>query len=226
MEPKKNPVYDVHHYRPVIFGISLSISLLAVIVVFEWSVEKIEHCSIPAEVVFAQLIPIEYPPHNFTEELPKQAKQVNPDRIIEVKHDPVVQKDEPLITMEPEPDVNAPEPVYYEPPPVELVSDEVHVNAEVMPLPEGGYEGFYKLLSKNMKYPKVARRNTTQGKVFIEFTVGKSGEVTNMKVIKGIGDGCDEEAMRVLALAKWKPGKQRGVPVKVRMVQVIDFRLQ
>lgn len=226
MESKKNPVYDVHHYRPVIFGISLIASLLAVIVVFEWSMKKVERIPIPEELVFAQLLPIEFPPHNFTEELPKQAKKVNPDRIIEVKHDPVVQTEEPLITIEPQPDVIGAEPIYYEAPPIEEVPEEVFVTAEFMPLPEGGYEGFYKLLSKNMKYPKVAKRNTTQGKVFIEFTVGKSGEVTNMKVIKGIGDGCDEEAMRVLALAKWKPGKQRGVPVIVRMVQTIDFRLQ
>lgn len=226
MEPKKNPVHDVHQYRPVIFGISLIASLFAVIIVFEWSVEKIERPPIPEDLVFAKLVPIEYPPHNFTEELPKQAKQVNPDKIIEVKHDPVVQTEELLVTVEPESDIPAVEPVYYEPPPAEVVLDEVHVTAEVMPSPEGGYEGFYKLLSKNMKYPQIARRNMTQGKVFIEFTVGKLGEVTNIKVIKGIGDGCDEEAVRVLMLAKWKPGKQRGVPVTVRMVQAINFRLQ
>jgi len=226
MEPKKNPVYDVHHYRPVIFGISLIASLFAVIVVFEWSVEKIERPVIPDDIVFAQLIPIEYPLHNFSEDVPKQAKQVNPDRFIEVKHDPVVQVDDPVITTEPELNESAVEPIHYEAPPVEVGPEEVFVTAEFMPLPEGGYEGFYKLLSKNMKYPKAARRNTTQGKVYIEFTVGKSGEVTNMRVIKGIGDGCDEEAMRVLALAKWTPGKQRGIPVNVRMVQAIDFRLQ
>ena len=226
MEPKKNPVHDVHQYRPVIFGISLIVSLFTVIIIFEWSVQKIERLPIPDELVLAQIIPIEYPPHNFTEELPKQAKQVNPDRFIEVKHEPVVQTEEPLITLESKPDVDAVESVHYEPLPIEIVPEPVFVNAEFMPLPEGGYEGFYKLLSKNMKYPKLARRNETQGKVFVEFAVGKSGEVTNMKVIKGIGDGCDEEAMRVLMLAKWKPGKQRGIPVNVRMVQAIEFRLQ
>lgn len=226
MEPKKNPVHDVHQYRPVIFGISLIVSLFTVIIIFEWSVQKIERLPIPDELVLAQIIPIEYPPHNFTEELPKQAKQVNPDRFIEVKHEPVVQTEEPLITLESKPDVDAVESVHYEPLPIEIAPEPVFVNAELMPLPEGGYEGFYKLLSKNMKYPKLARRNETQGKVFVEFTVGKSGEVTNMKVIKGIGDGCDEEAMRVLMLAKWKPGKQRGIPVNVRMVQAINFRLQ
>jgi protein TonB len=226
MEPKKNPVHDVHQYRPVIFGISLIASLCTVIIVFEWSVQKIERIPIPDELVLAQLIPIEYPPHNFTEELPKQAKRVNPDRIIEVKHDPVVQTDEPLIVMEPAPDVNAMEPVYYEEPTAEVAEEDTFRIAEFMPLPEGGYEGFYKLLGKKMKYPSKAQRNHTQGKVFVEFTVDKTGSVSNVKILKGLGDGCDEEAMRVLALAKWRPGKQRGVPVNVRMVQTIEFRLQ
>lgn len=226
MEPKKNPVHDVHQYRPVIFGVSLIVSLFAVIIVFEWSVEKIERTPIPDDIVFANLIPIEYPPHNFTEEVPKAAKQVNPDRIIEVKHDPVASVEDPVITMESKPDVNAAEPVYYEAPPVEVVEEDTFRTAEFMPLPEGGYEGFYKLLSKKMKYPSKAQRNHTQGKVFVEFTVNKAGSVSNMKILKGLGDGCDEESMRVIALAKWKPGKQRGVPVNVRMVQVIEFRLQ
>jgi protein TonB len=225
MEPKKNPVHDVHQYRPVIFGISLIASLFIVIILFEWSVQKIERTTLPEEPVFAQLIPLEYPPHNFTVELPTPAKRVNPDRIIEVKHDPIVQTEDPLITMEPAVDVHPSEPVYYETPPAEIVSEPVHITAEVMPLPEGGYEGFYKLLSKKMKYPSKAQRNHTQGKVYVEFTVDRSGAVSNMKILKGLGDGCDEEAMRVLALVKWSPGKQRGVPVKVRMVQTIEFRL-
>ena len=226
MEPKKNPAYDVHQYRPVIFGISLIVSLFAVIIVFEWSVEKIERPPLSDDRVLVNLIPIEYPPHNFTEEVPKQAKQVNPDRIIEVKHDPVALVEGPVITMESEPAVNAAEPVYYEAPPVEVVEEDTFRTAEFMPLPEGGYEGFYKLLSKRMKYPSKAQRNHTQGKVYVEFTVNKAGSVSNMKILKGLGDGCDEESMRVIALAKWKPGKQRGVPVNVRMVQVIEFRLQ
>ena len=226
MEPKKNPVHDVHQYRPVIFGISLIVSLLTVIIIFQWSVQKIERLPIPDDLVLAQLIPIEYPPHNFTVEPPKQAKQVNPDRIVEVKHDPVVQTDEPIITMEPKQDVNAAEPVYFESLPREVAEEDTFRIAEFMPLPEGGYEGFYKLLSKKMRYPSKAQRNHTQGKVFVEFTVDKTGSVSNMKILKGLGDGCDEETMRVIALAKWKPGKQRGVPVNVRMVQAIEFRLQ
>lgn len=225
MEPKKNPVYDVHHYRPVIFGISLSISLLAVIVVFEWSVEKVNR-PVLTELTHATFLPIEYPVYNFKEELPKQAKRINPERIVEVKSDPVAFQDEPEITVEPEPNTNNDVPIYYDPLPVEIVPEDTFRVVECMPLPEGGYEGFYKMMSKSMKYPKKAQRNLTQGKVYVEFTVSKLGSITNMKVLKSLGDGCDEEAMRVIALGRWKPGKQRGTPVNVRMVQAIDFRLQ
>jgi len=86
-------------------------------------------------------------------------------------------------------------------------------------------ESFYRFIGKTLKYPKRAQYTGTQGKVFIEFVIDKNGHVTNMKVIKGIGSGCDEEAMRVLALTKWQPGRQRGKPVKVRMTMPLNFVL-
>ncbi len=65
-----------------------------------------------------------------------------------------------------------------------------------------------------------------EGKVFVEFVVDKDGTITNVKAIKGIGAGCDEEAKRVIEGApKWSPGKQRGRPVKVRMILPITFKL-
>jgi protein TonB len=65
-----------------------------------------------------------------------------------------------------------------------------------------------------------------EGKVFVQFVVDKDGTLTDIKAVKGIGAGCDEEAVRVLKAApKWKPGKQRGRPVKVRMILPITFKL-
>ena len=65
-----------------------------------------------------------------------------------------------------------------------------------------------------------------EGKVFVQFVVDKDGNLTNVQAIKGIGAGCDEEAVRVIAKAKrWSPGKQRGRPVKVRMILPITFKL-
>ncbi len=64
------------------------------------------------------------------------------------------------------------------------------------------------------------------GRVFIEFVVEKDGSLTDVKVVKGIGGGCDEEAVRVISQApKWRPGKQRGRAVRVRMVMPIMFKL-
>jgi Periplasmic protein TonB, links inner and outer membranes len=59
----------------------------------------------------------------------------------------------------------------------------------------------------------------------VEFVVNKNGAPSDLKVTKGIGGGCDEEAMRVIALSKWEPGKQRGNPVRVRMSMAINFKL-
>ena len=64
-----------------------------------------------------------------------------------------------------------------------------------------------------------------EGRVFVEFIINRNGDLSDLKVIRGIGAGCDEEAVRVLALTKWEPGKQRGKPVRVKMILPIHFRL-
>lgn len=229
MEPKKNPVYDVHHYRPLIFGASLSVSLLVVIILFEWSVRKMDKMVLREEVLLSSMTPLlenmmyEVKPE---EPVKQKVQEINPDKIVAVKDDPAIAEDAPDLVVEPITTNTPPVNVEIDPLPVEKIEDEVFVFVESMPEPEGGLEGFYKLLKKNMKYPAKAQRNHTEGRVFVEFTVGKDGKLTNMKVIKSVGDGCDEEALRVLAMSKWKPGKQRGVPVTVRMVQAINFQLR
>jgi protein TonB len=97
---------------------------------------------------------------------------------------------------------------------------------ENQPAPVGGYEAFYKYIGKNIKYPDQARRMGVEGKVFVQFVVDKDGSITDVQVLKGIGSGCDEEAIRVVKSApKWTPGKQRGRPVRVRMSVPIAFKL-
>jgi protein TonB len=82
-------------------------------------------------------------------------------------------------------------------------------------------------LSKNLKYPSVARRMGIEGTVYVSFVVEKSGEISNVELLRGIGGGCDEEAIRVIENAPiWKPGYQRSRPVKVRMRLPIRFKLQ
>jgi len=90
----------------------------------------------------------------------------------------------------------------------------------------GGVAAMYKFIQANMKYPSQARRMGTEGSVFVEFVVEPSGAITAAKVIKGIGGGCDEEAVRVVQkMPPWKPGKQNGKPVRVRFVLPVKFVL-
>jgi len=91
----------------------------------------------------------------------------------------------------------------------------------------GGNEAMTSFLQKNLRYPSNASRAGIQGKVFVQFTVGSDGRIENVKAIKGIGFGCDEEAERVIKLMPaWKPGKQSGVPVKVRFTMPIVFQME
>ena len=81
-------------------------------------------------------------------------------------------------------------------------------------------------VAKNVKYPQEAKDKEIQGRVFVGFVVEKDGSVTNVKVTRGIGGGCDEEAVRVIkAMPKWTPGKQKGKPVRVNYQIPINFKL-
>jgi protein TonB len=91
---------------------------------------------------------------------------------------------------------------------------------------KGGMEALFKFVSRNIKYPAIARRMEIEGTVFVSFVVGKSGEIMDAQVIKGIHPSCDAEALRVINLMKdWSAGRQGGQPVKVRMVIPIKFML-
>lgn len=97
---------------------------------------------------------------------------------------------------------------------------------ELVPEFEGGMYAFYMHIQKNMSYPAYARRMGVEGKVFVQFVVDEEGNITEVKTLRGIGAGCDEEAERIIRLSpKWKPAMQDGKPVKVRMVLPITFKL-
>jgi TonB family protein len=88
------------------------------------------------------------------------------------------------------------------------------------------FNNFYEHVGKTLQYPKEARRKRIQGKVFVEFVIDRDGSVTNVKAIRGIGHGCDEEAIKaVKSSPPWSPGRQRGQPVRQRMVLPIDFKI-
>ncbi|MDH5475438.1 MAG: energy transducer TonB [Cyclobacteriaceae bacterium] len=102
--------------------------------------------------------------------------------------------------------------------------DEVFLIVEKVPVPVGGLSAFYKYVGEEINYPSAAIRARIDGKVFVQFIVNKDGSLSDFEVVKGVGLGCDEEAVRVLKKApKWIPGKQRGKNVRVKMVLPIHF---
>ena len=108
----------------------------------------------------------------------------------------------------------------------EEVVDEIFTIVEQQPGPVGGMQAFYQYVGENLKYPATASRMQIEGRVFVQFVVEKDGSLTDVQAVKGIGAGCDEEAVRVIEGApKWTPGKQRGRPVRVRMILPIVFKL-
>lgn len=111
--------------------------------------------------------------------------------------------------------------------PMDADTDQVFQVVEVDPEFPGGMEALTKYLSENIKYPEQAKKDKIQGKVYISFVVEKDGSVADAKVLRGIGGGCDEEALRVVnAMPKWTPGKQRNTPVRVQYNLPIVFKLQ
>ena len=97
---------------------------------------------------------------------------------------------------------------------------------ETRPSFRGGEQKLFEFLGNNLVYPQEAKDAGIEGKVFVEFYIEKDGTVCDAKVLRGIGYGCDEEALRVIGLMpKWYPGKQRGKAVRVRYTLPINFKL-
>ena len=91
----------------------------------------------------------------------------------------------------------------------------------------GGNRELMRFIGRNIKYPAAAVRANVQGMVFVQFVVGKDGQTSDIKVLKGIGFGCDEEAVRVASiLPAWRPGQQNGQPVAVQCNLPIQFILE
>lgn len=223
METKKNKKYDYIRKKPLFFGIGMICSLSIVLTAFEWKtydgpiidiLKEINY--VPDETIIIPNTIIQPPPP------PKKAaiiiKEVN--EVIEEDLTPVidtqVSEDETIEVIEPADIIFS-----------EEVVDEAPIDfAEVMPSFEGGMEKFYQLLAKKLNYPKTALRIGVEGKVYVQFIVEKDGSLSNIEVLKGIGSGCDEEAIRVMkTVPNFIPGKQGNRFARVKMVVPISFRL-
>ena len=153
-------------------------------------------------------------------EVPKQTTQVE-----------IVQDDVEVEDIEINADVQQDEVIeeYVAPEVVEeeVVEQEIFKIVEEMPAFPGGEAKLMEYVAKNVKYPQIARETGVQGRVYVNFVVEPDGSVSNVSVLRGIGGGCDEEAIRVVkSMPKWKPGKQRGKAVRVSYMLPVNFKLQ
>jgi len=99
-------------------------------------------------------------------------------------------------------------------------------NAEIEPYFTGGIDAFYKDMRQSLDYPRFAKDNHIQGTVILTFFVERDGALTDVRVLSGIGGGCDEEAVRVVKQSrKWQPGKKYGVPVRAKYTVLLNFSL-
>jgi protein TonB len=223
VENKKNPKADLARTTGLFLNVGLVISLLLVIFAFEKKVYddgSLVNLNAQAED-FEDLMDIpqtQQPP-------PPPPKKVQPE-IIEVPDEEEIEEEIEIDLDVEMTEETVIEEVVFEEAPAEEEVDEIFTIVEDQPLPNGGYAAFYKFIGDRLKYPAQARRMGIEGKVFVQFVVDKDGTLTEVKAVKGIGAGCDEEAERVIRGApKWKPGKQRGRSVKVRMILPITFKL-
>ena len=232
MEPKKNPKYDVHRYSKLTFLFSLAFSISLVLMAFQLKVETKDDVGDnpkpvePVDYAFTEIKSITTPKPKYEsvdKKIPDK-KVADPTKVVEAIHAIIQPDDIPAIE-----DMNEPQQQsgfsLAEPMPHEN-AETIFIVVEKMPEPIGGLKGFYETISKNITYPVKAKRNGVEGKVLIEFVINEDDRLSDFKIISGIGAGCDEEAMRVIALTKWKAGKQRGKPVKVKMVLPLTFTLQ
>jgi len=224
MEQKKSDKANLETKRTIFLEIGFVIALALVLIAFEYkSYDKIEYTNLERMVDDTQeeIIPIteqkvKPPP-------PKPPPQVT---IINVVEDDVEVEDDIEIDIEFDEDMAMDEFQFVQDD-EEIEEEHIFLVVENMPEFPGGEGAMYSFIGKNIDYPRMAKESGISGRVFVTFVVERDGRVTDVKILRGIGGGCDEEAVRVIrAMPKWSPGKQRGKPVRVQYRMPIKFTLQ
>jgi len=221
MEAKKTEKADLAKKTALFFSIGLLSTMSLVLVAFEWKSydEQLDLLKNKSTNTFEEML--EVPP---TEQPPPPAPVIQQPQIVEVPDEEEIKEDLNIKF-----DVEVTEDTKVEA--VTVVEEKEEVDdifsvVEETATPKGGMPAFYKYISEKMKYPAQARRMGVEGKVFVQFVIGKDGSINDVKVIKGIGAGCDEEAARIIqASPAWNPGKQRGKAVRQRYTLPIVFKL-
>ncbi|WP_338792437.1 energy transducer TonB [Bernardetia sp. MNP-M8] len=227
--PKSFYATSIHNYSKMLFGFGLMVSSALVLFAFTWQSEEQQNLISYEKPIMEDEI-FDLPP--ITDVLPPpppKIQPINPTEIVEVDKVDFDQNPIEINIEDPQIDIS------------EIVTDvsnidqnnfqtekvdEIFYIVEDPAIFEGGMDAFYKYVAKSLNYPKQARRQGIEGKIFLQFVIDKDGSITDIKVAKGLGFGLDEEAKRVLSeCPNWKPARQRGKIVKVRMSIPIMFKL-
>ncbi|MCX7861784.1 MAG: energy transducer TonB [Bacteroidales bacterium] len=225
MEIKKNPQVDLEKKRNLYFQIGLFFTLALVLFAFELKITPNEDNAFVVQntgPIEEEIIPITKqeeiktpppPPPPVTDVL--EIVENNQELTNEVK----IESTEADANTQ----IQAPVEVQQEEETEEVINFYV---IEEKPEFPGGDAAMFQWISKNIKYPEIAKENGIQGKVYVQFVIGKDGKVSDVQVVRGVDPSLDKEAIRVIqSMPPWKPGKQRGKPVKVSFQLPINFKL-
>lgn len=222
MNNKKSPEADLEKRRISLIIMGLVFATALVLVAFEWRTYETSVTDLgelQLDLLEEELIPPSQ------QQPPPPPPPPAPTTIIEIVEDEEEIEEEMIM-----PDLEITEDTEIEE--IEDVTEEVTEEqiftiVEEMPEFPGGEGELFSYLRKNVKYPAIAKDAGIQGTVYVSFVVFTDGTIRDVKVLRGIGGGADEEAVRVVkSMPKWKPGKQRGKSVKVQYNLPIKFTLQ
>ncbi len=224
----KTPQADLEAKKGLFFEIGLAISLLLVFLAFQIKTPirtpNLELNLAELNIIEEEIISTHQPPPPKPE--PPRMQNIT---LLKVVEDDV--EDIQEIDIQVEADQSTEIPVYT---PIERVQrdeeeikeEEIFLIVEEQPEFPGGDIARIRYFNENIKYPQLAREMNIQGTVFVGFVVEPDGSISNVTLLRGIGAGCDEEALRVVSkMPRWKPGKQRNQPVRVRFTLPVRFTL-
>ena len=224
MEVKKSPKADLEGKKSTWLLVGYVVVLAFMFVAFEWTQRdvKIDTSQAVADVVFEEeIIPITETPEQAAPPPPEAPKVAELLEIVDDKAD--IEETTTIINE----DNQARVEVKYVP--VQVVEEEPAICEVVENMPDfpGGQAALMQYLAKNIKYPTIAQENGTQGRVIVQFVVNRDGSIVDAKVVRSVDPYLDKEALRVInTMPKWKPGMQRGKPVRVKFTVPVMFRLQ
>ncbi|WP_321373773.1 energy transducer TonB [uncultured Draconibacterium sp.] len=229
MEVKKAQKADLEKKRNTFFLIGLVVALGTTLVAFEWTTAPAKADSlgvIQSFEVEEEIIPIT------REAEVKPPPPPPPPKVVEVLNivDDDIEIEDELLIEDSEADdetVIDIQPLFESKNEEEETVDEIFVIVEEIPEFPGGTRALYQFISSHVRYPVIAQENGIQGKVYVKFVVDEMGDVSNAEVLRPVEASLDKEALRVInSLPRFKPGKQRGKPVKVYYNAQITFQLQ